>query len=602
MSAFSTNPKEGLLQFFNLVWGSVEGYVYLPVKSRENTWRKVYFEWPKHRDYVVSHVLQSSAAGNDVFFSPVLWNKPEVSKNAIQGSHVVWADFDGSAPDDWATLPPKAIGSASVPVPGPPSVEVQSSTEDHRHVYWRLDTFSQNIEELEGTNRAIAYAFGADTSGWDAEQILRPPYTTNYKHDLPVLVASFDQTVYDSSQFICYKPAVKELVRESIDTDNLPGVEIVLGKYIIEPDTLDLMQKESVPEGSRSSAMMRVAFHCAELGMTDSEAYAVMLWLDDKWGKFKSRNDRVKRLLDLVNKARQKFPHKVEDPTFDGLRKDTAAVAVDFRVWYGFTDFLNQDLRVEWEVQDLIAQGGIGVIISPPGLGKTQLLMNMGMKFALGEDFIGWHPLKAHKSLLLELEMGAHHSHRFITTMAQAYDVDQLSTLQQNYIISPLGESVPLHKPEGRRFLESLLDELQPTGVYIDSLGEIIADLQDDKSVRSFFSYLRTLRNKYKCYFFIIHHPRKSQDGSKKPKSLDDVFGSQYITSSSDFVLLAWKHQLGMEIITLKNRLAEERQPFIVKRVENLQFMAVSEMDTFDGLHNSADKSSLANRTGLKSL
>jgi hypothetical protein len=539
MSSFSTEPKEGLSQFFEMIWGNVEGFVYLPVKTKENVWKKVYFKWPEHKQYVIEHVLASSAARKDVYFSPVIWNKPSstVSRTDIIGTNVLWADFDGSCPEEWASIPGQAVSDDPRAVPGPPSVEVQSSTEDHRHVYWKLEEFNNDLDWIENTNRAIAYTYGADTSGWDVEQILRPPYTTNYKHDLPVLVNSFDGTNYRSDNFSSFKP-VKELVRQSVDLANLPEPAVVLGKFVIETDTLNLMQKEDIPEGSRSSAMMRIAFRCAELGMSDTEAYSVLLWLDNKWGKFKHRNDRTKRLLDMVNKARQKFPHKIESPTFDGLRLTTTPVAIDVQTVYGFGDFLAQDLRTDWIVNNLVAEGGLGIVASPPGVGKTQLLLNMAMKFSIGKSCVGFTPTIRHKTLFLSLEMGPHHLHRFLSTMAAAYEPEELEMLQRNFYVAPLGESIPLHLPEGRLWLQNTIEQYKPTGVYIDSLGEIhLGDLNKDQEIRLLFSYLRSLRVKYGVYFSIIHHTRKAQENNKKPNKQSDIYGSQYIASSSDYVL-----------------------------------------------------------------
>lgn len=597
---FSTNPREGLTQFFELMWGSVEGFVYTPAKNPDNTWKKTFFHWPEHKHHVVNHVLASVAAGKDVYFSPAIFNKPwkkEINRSDILGSYVVWADFDKRPPEEWGQTSNDHAGEAPGPVPGRPSVEVQSSTEDHRHVYWRLDEFQTDPDWIEGTNRAIAYTYGADTSGWDIGQLLRPPYTTSFTRSggivrpvpLPVLVCSFDETSYDSGSFASLTP-VKELVKSSIDYNDLPKVEVILGSYRLEPDTLALVTKEEMPEGSRSSAMMRIAFHCCELGMTDTEAYAIMLWVDDKWGKFKTRNDRVKRLLDIVNKARQKFPHKVEDPTFAGLLSELTPVAVDRKLVYGFVEFNTLDLRVEWEVTNLIPQGGLGVIASPPNVGKTQFVMNMAMKFGLGIDFLGWQAVRPHKNLLLSCEMGDVHLRRFTETMATSYTPDELASLQENFLIAPIGEPVLLFKPEGKKFLESLLEQTKVTGVYIDSLGEVVNDLMSDQEIRQLWAYLRILRNKFGCYFCIIHHTRKPQENNKKPNRQADIYGSQYIMSGVDFGLSLWEKDSLIEVTTIKNRLAERRQPFNIRRVDNLQFITALEADTTSGLYESASK------------
>jgi hypothetical protein len=95
---------------------------------------------------------------------------------------VLWVDFDGNAPDSWDTL--------EIPYP---SLRVQSSMPGHEHVYWKLEEFLDDIPVLEDRNRSIAYMLKADTSGWDADQILRPIHTINRKRDLPVVIKEWDR-------------------------------------------------------------------------------------------------------------------------------------------------------------------------------------------------------------------------------------------------------------------------------------------------------------------------------------------------------------------------------------------------------------------------
>ena len=92
---------------------------------------------------------------------------------------MLWVDFDGNAPATWEDS-----------VAPEPTLIIQSSIPGHEHCYWKLDTFLNKPKVIEERNRSLAYALGADTSGWDADQILRPPFTTNRKRDKAVIVKS----------------------------------------------------------------------------------------------------------------------------------------------------------------------------------------------------------------------------------------------------------------------------------------------------------------------------------------------------------------------------------------------------------------------------
>jgi hypothetical protein len=112
----------------------------------------------------------------NVFYSPALYKASRPVKENVLGSWFLWVDFDGNAPVSWEDL------DSSVSVPEP-SLVIQSSLPGHE-----LDEFLTDIDLLEDRNRALAYILHADTSGWDADQILRPIHTTNHKRGMPVIV------------------------------------------------------------------------------------------------------------------------------------------------------------------------------------------------------------------------------------------------------------------------------------------------------------------------------------------------------------------------------------------------------------------------------
>lgn len=69
----------------------------------------------------------------------------------------------------------------------PPTIEIASGTQGHRHLYWQLDT-PVTSEVLESANRQLAQHLDADLASVDAARILRPPATLNHKHRPPTPV------------------------------------------------------------------------------------------------------------------------------------------------------------------------------------------------------------------------------------------------------------------------------------------------------------------------------------------------------------------------------------------------------------------------------
>src|SRR5204863_4865370 len=81
-----------------------------------------------------------------------------------------------------------------------PNLRILSSNPGHEHWYWKLESLTP-AKGLEKVNRAITHMLGADTSGWDANQILRPPLTFNHKRERPVIVTEWTAGHYSPEEF-----------------------------------------------------------------------------------------------------------------------------------------------------------------------------------------------------------------------------------------------------------------------------------------------------------------------------------------------------------------------------------------------------------------
>jgi len=169
-------------EYFDYLWHDTEAWVYVPLKHPDGSFTKGFFKWPAQRKSVINYVLKNAASENDVYYSPALFRQTDPHKEFVLGAWVLWVDFDGNAPTEW----PVDIAPA-------PTLIVQSSLDRNQHCYWAIDEFIDDIELLEDRNRALALALKADTSGWDADQILRPPHTVNHKRDMPVKIVRWDR-------------------------------------------------------------------------------------------------------------------------------------------------------------------------------------------------------------------------------------------------------------------------------------------------------------------------------------------------------------------------------------------------------------------------
>jgi KaiC/GvpD/RAD55 family RecA-like ATPase len=542
------NPTGEIQDFFEFLYGEQTGYVYTPTKHND-VWEKNFFEWPSQRAELISFCLKE-AANKDVYCGPALYEKPTGRKEDVKGSYVLWTEFDGSLP------PAEAFGD----MPSP-TRRIRSSEEGHEHFYWRLDYFEVDVDRLERANRGIAYSLGADTSAWDANQVLRPVSTYNHKRGKPVLTLAKSDKQYSVDVFS--KVPVPPTVVTDVDEVHLPDALNVVAKYRWESEAFDFFRKVEIPHGRRSHAMMRLAFYCAEMRMSDSEAYAILMNADDRWGKFKGRTDRKRRLLDIINKARLKYPL-------------TVAVAEDTPV-FNFQDFLDVDIQVEWVIPGLLQKAGYLLMSGPPGTGKTQLSLRFAINLALGRDFLGYSAGEPLRLLFISMEMGHADLKYFLEQMAETLTAEERELLKANLFIWPLGHGVMLGEKSGQQKVEALIEEYKPDGVFFDSLGMATTDeLTEEGVVKQIMDWCARLRKDTGIFAWFLHHNRKAQSTNKKPNKLADVYGSQYITSYATTVLGLWPAGDKIELSALKVRLAKLFPSTYIQRLAGLNFTATN--------------------------
>jgi len=319
-----------LKSWFKKIWRDTPGAVKLAFQvEKDLVWSNVMFTWPNQLDAIVEWVLAKVGQGADVFYAPSIFKDRTSGKSSnVLGSWVLWTDFDGNAPENWA-------GGAFDKIPAP-SVRLQSSTQDRQHCYWFLDEFLSR-EILEPKNRALAYELGADTSCWDAGQVLRPPCTKNYGHAKPDRKLSYPvEVVFESGTL--YGPAVVEtpthfvdVVKNAIDLTNLPDLAYVLAKGKWSDTFYESYFADKAPEkGNRSTALMEVGYFGAEAGLSDSEIYVLVETADSRWGKYTTRTPdrRFAILCDIVERARFRHPVGSDVNFLANFRKPSSATQI----------------------------------------------------------------------------------------------------------------------------------------------------------------------------------------------------------------------------------------------------------------------------------
>ena len=581
------DPAKGLGDFFDFLWEKQDGYVYLPNKNLEtDDWQKAMFAWPDNRSDIIQYTLACNAKGRDVYVSPAIYDKRSPLQENVKGTYFSWVDFDGNAPSEWAasvappegpSSPADALLALEAPTPQP-TLRITSSNDGHEHVYWKYNEFQTNVETVETINRGLAYKLKGDTGCWNIGRVLRPPYTNNFKRDKPVKITASTEHTYSPDRFAGFKQT-RQVVANSIELGELPTAEAVIAKYPWDTHNFDLFMKPQVEEGKRSSALMALGFFGAESGMTNEEIYAILDNADKRWGKFTGRPNRDFYLLDIIGKARKKYPvgANTAETALRGLLASDDDISDDPKYVFGFDEFNKLEIEVEWIIENLLERAGMGLVASPPGLGKTQFSLNFALCCALGTKFLKWEITKPLKILWFSLEMNAPALQYFTTKMAGAFSEEELVQLDQNLKIVPLGEVLPLDHPEGQKFLEALIEEYQPDGIILDSMGKVTNEsLADEKKAKELNAYYAKIRKKNDLFIFFIHHNRKANGDNKKPKELADIYGNQYISADLTTAISLWRDvgSTTIDLNVIKTRLGPEQSTLHIKRNEYLLFEA----------------------------
>jgi ribosomal protein S25 len=167
------------LQFFDLIFGDANGYACIATSnpvSPKSSFEERYFVWPSQSTRMENYILEVEKTRN-VYFCINLLDKPRRRKGNCLFSEVLWADLDEVDPTQLKI---------------PPQIVIRSSANRYQAI-WRLST-KLDAELSEQYSKRIAYAFGADKSGWDLTQLLRVPLTRNFKYnppqDIEVMIAA----------------------------------------------------------------------------------------------------------------------------------------------------------------------------------------------------------------------------------------------------------------------------------------------------------------------------------------------------------------------------------------------------------------------------
>lgn len=531
---YTSTLMDDLEKFVDFLFEDQQGFVYSPIKKPDD-WVSEFFAWPTERTALLDHI-KLNGSENDVYICPSVFSKKEAKKDSFKSSRTVWVEFDGKEQIDFKDIPT-------------PDIIVQTSSSTHLHCYWRTGE-NTNGAALDEINRRLTYYLGADSSGWDCTQLLRPPTSKNVKRGgLPVLLAHYNEKVHEHG-FNSFDSAPKvETEAVQLIEAQLINPTALLAQLPLLKSLKDKIEKEPVSEGQRSQFLYKIAHELAEIGCNHTQIASIIWFVDDRIGKFVGRSDRLQRVSELASLA-------------------IHAVGVEEEInLYTLTDVLNHTEDLEWIYDKWLHNQGLMIVTGAPGVGKTQFCLQLMSAFSVGGKFLT-SVLTPQKVLFWSLEMDVRELKFILRKQASQYE-QSIHSVSENVRI--------MDEPGTLLQYEELLEKFDPGVLIIDSLFELSdGSLNDGAEVIQLTRWMKRMRKKYNCAIVMIHHNRKGSGTNKKPNKLEDMFGSVVLNKEIDTAFCLWQEEDSDEIdlIPVKARFSV-REDMKIVRNENLMFEPV---------------------------
>jgi hypothetical protein len=262
------SKSEIRIGFFELLWGDREGNACIfstdPVAPKTQVKEK-FFQWPKESLKLENYLLTEELKHN-VYFCVSLLSKMERKKANCLPTNLVWADLDEVPPD-----------SPNIEIPPPIVIE---SSPDRWQAIWRLTTELEPYD-AERYSKRLAYAIEADKSGWDMVQLLRVPFSRNFKYaDGPYV--NLERALATEAPVSLFEAALPAPPEEAPVTDrpmpeasNAEDIIATFSKNLPMDRFLSLYAYE--PEAGEDWSKMLWALYmlCFRAGMSAEEVFVV---------------------------------------------------------------------------------------------------------------------------------------------------------------------------------------------------------------------------------------------------------------------------------------------------------------------------------------
>lgn len=512
-------------RFVTYVWNHAAKRGWASIQHKQGT-SGLHTQWFKVpvTSALIGQYLSVIPEGSDIYFCPTPGNKKSRKKSAFTNLNLLWADLDEVNPDKLSLRPTIAWETS------PKRFQALWVLED------KLDA-----KQVERINRNLTYQIGADKGGWDLGQILRVPFTTNYKPkyaepDIKLLWMDGPQLETSNALRLLKKSKTKQTPRSSV---NPP---VTLSKTLRD----QWIHWKSIPEGERSEKPHAWAWGLLSRGVDP-------LWVVRAVSEHPLTVKKYgERAIAEVERSVEKW--RDTKPSHHITTEWNAPTVLNV------TDFLATRREVRWMIKSTWMDEIVGVIVGPPKSFKTWVVFDLAVSVASHTPFMGfpeftWNESRLGRNNVLIIQeedpqpVMASRLSRIFT--ARGFDAGGFK--RSRAAVKKGGESLTLESSnpiplfivnasgfnlQEQNYLEWLEEQiaiLEPRLVILDPLLVMLGDVDEYKGgeVSRLLRPIKLLRDRYGCAFIIVHH-------ASGKKVFDPKTTSRGATLYGSFAFHAW--------------------------------------------------------------
>ena len=519
------------LDLIRKVWqhSGIKGNVWMPSISNIGKKEKERF----HEGPIISAAnpkFPELSDNLDWYWTPAVSNGDTRRAKKYPAQRAIWVDCDDSYDRKMLeALRPSYMWETS---PG------------HTQAIWLMKEKVERAEfHRDGIIGMLTQALGADKSGVDVGQLLRVPGTWHHKGE------AFQGKVLRASGTVYTRGMLLQRVARQL------GFSPALASELGADD----------PYGDRSKLLWKFSRNASELLIPQDLTFKLIK--ATKWNKWQDDPDRLK---DDIAKAYEAEPaakdperKQAQEQHANEFDDDAPIEAWDMSTVDEFGPVLRKPLS--WVLPGIIPEGGCGLIVAAPKVGKTRIAIEVALGLATSRRPLGISIRKPQPVGFFSLEDG---EYLFASRLSSGLRNGRNQYHWDGYVKANDGQvtweeprpmslltrfaQVDLSTPEDQQRLYETIVKYGLRLVIIDTLSMSIGkgNVSDQKEMYAVLKPMKDIAKATGCAVLFIHHTRKRV--FEKGESIQEsILGATALHAWSDFIMSLAAPEEGSDLLRL---------------------------------------------------